>query len=124
MSITLILPLILILFVDTNLNENFSLFLFLSLLAVLLFVLLNYKHSKLLVLFGLFLNKLGKVKNELYYKTFLYFVKYLDNWMTCDTFVCNTQFKKNEYDKLLSIITYILQQQPMENISERRIIRS
>lgn len=66
------------------------------------------------ILFGLFLNKLGKVKNELYYKTFLYFIKYLDNWMTCDTFVCNTQFKKNEYDKLLSIITYILQQQPME----------
>ena len=44
------------------------------------------------ILFGLFLNKLGKIKNQLYYDTFLYFVKYLDNWMTCDTFVCDTKF--------------------------------
>ena len=66
------------------------------------------------ILFGLFLNKLGKIKNQLYYDTFLYFVKYLDNWMTCDTFVCDTKFKKNDYDQLLSIIQCLLQQEPIE----------
>lgn len=65
------------------------------------------------VLYGMFLNKLGKIKDEKYYHYLINFTKKLDNWLTCDTFVCNTNFKKNEYQTLLTIIQYLLKQDDM-----------
>ncbi len=63
------------------------------------------------VLYGLFLNKLAKNKDKAYYQHFLAYVKYLDNWITCDTFVSSTKFKLAEYDQLYQIISYLLKQE-------------
>lgn len=60
------------------------------------------------ILYGLFLNKLGTKKDERYYKYFKNYSKYLDNWCTCDTFVCNTNFKKKDYLKLYVLINELL----------------
>ena len=58
--------------------------------------------------YGMFLNKLGKKKDEKYYQTFLTFTAYLDNWMCCDTFVSNTNFQKDDYDKLYELVQSLL----------------
>ncbi len=60
------------------------------------------------ILYGMFLNKLGKKKDEKYYQTFLTFTAYLDNWMCCDTFVSNTNFQKDDYDKLYELVQSLL----------------
>lgn len=56
------------------------------------------------ILYGFLLNRLGKVKDERYYCYMENYVASMANWMTVDTFVSNTTFKKNELDKLYSYI--------------------
>lgn len=60
------------------------------------------------ILYGLFLNKLGKIKNKTYYEYFLNYSAYLDNWCTCDTFVSNTTFKKKDFDNLTTLVNSLL----------------
>lgn len=60
------------------------------------------------ILYGLFLNKLGHIKDDKYYNYVLNYSKYLDNWCTCDTFVCNTKFKKDDYTNLIELINILL----------------
>lgn len=60
------------------------------------------------ILYGFILNKLGKIKDEKYQKYLSYYFNYINNWMTCDTFIANTKYKEDEMDDLYQMIQELL----------------